>query len=185
MGLPLDHWELSLFYKVGEPTMLWCLAYSNWDAHKPFVQWFSRNGWCKPFATHREVCCCFTAKKGSTNLDHQCKKPCLHPILSKHVANSSHILRIPRFFCFFWLASPAFSATITIDHPVLRVQDALRAIEIFQGYDRWTEECDKVCEVGCHDHGQLSWIYCYNIYIYFTYILHIYYIYSNFYTYIM
>lgn len=27
-----------------------------------------------------------------------------------------------------------------------KAEDALRAIEIFQGYERWTEECDKVCE---------------------------------------
>lgn len=27
-----------------------------------------------------------------------------------------------------------------------KAEDASRAIEIFQGYERWTEECDKVCE---------------------------------------
>jgi len=36
-------------------------------------------------------------------------------------------------------------------------EDALRAIEIFQGYDRWTEECDKVCEVSwAHPHQGLQ-----------------------------
>ena len=27
-------------------------------------------------------------------------------------------------------------------------EDALRAMEIFQGYERWTEESEKICEVG-------------------------------------
>eukprot|EP00434_Breviolum_minutum_P007881 symbB.v1.2.006954.t1/scaffold416.1/size293898/13 len=36
-------------------------------------------------------------------------------------------------------------------------EDALRAIEIFQGYERWTEECDKVCEVSwAHPHQGLQ-----------------------------